>query len=255
MEDEEENLSSATSLRAFDGGRPEIEASGASASELDRLLANCGGVLLRHFLDAALARSLVELAERLLREREEERARGPLSDKREREYLRGNFSYRELNQRFPHEANAIRHPLYVGLATRYLGKEPEPWHITAIRRVMPGDAATVLPFHQDQAVLIRPSLNLWVALTRCGRTAPGLEIAVSNRTDLLETYSPEETQFATNRSQIKPELVEKTFGSDALWRPEFEPGDAMIFKGTTVHRSHVTTAMTESRLDAEMRLV
>lgn len=236
-------------------GRPEIETRDASAPELDRLLTNCGAVLLRRFLDAAVVRSLIALSETLFQDREEKRARGELTEKQEREYQRSSFSFRELNERFPQEANAVRDPHYVGMATRYLQKEPTPWHITAIRRVNPGNAATILPFHQDQAVMVRPSLNLWVALTPCGRTAPGLEMVLTDKTDLLETCSPEETPFATNRQQIDPRVVERIFGSEALWRPEFEPGDAMIFKGTTVHRSHVTPAMTEPRLDAEMRLV
>lgn len=235
--------------------RPEVETSDTSASELDRLLASCGAVLLRHFLDTATVASLIAVSETLYQDREEKRARGELNEKQEREYQRSSFSFRELNERFPQEANSIRHPYYVGMATRYLQKEPTPWHITAIRRVNPGNAATILPFHQDQSVMVRPSLNLWVALTPCGRFAPGLEMVLTDRTDLLETYSPAETEFATNRTQIRPELVERTFGSGALWRPEFEPGDAMIFKGTTVHRSHVAPVMIESRLDAEMRLV
>lgn len=248
-------VTSAMPLGLLGNGRPEIEARDASASELDRLLTDRGAVLLRSFLDAAVVRSLIAVSETLYRDREEKRARGGLTEKQEREYLRSSFSFRELNERFPNEANAIRHPHYVGLATRYLQKEPEPSHITAIRRVNPGNPRTILPFHQDQAVMMRPSLNLWVALTPCGRTAPGLEMVLTDKTELLDTYSPEETPFATNRSQIDPRLVERIFGSDALWRPEFESGDAMIFKGTTVHRSHVTPAMTESRLDAEMRLV
>jgi ectoine hydroxylase-related dioxygenase (phytanoyl-CoA dioxygenase family) len=248
-------VSSVISSGVLGGSRPEIEARDASARELDRLLTGCGAVLLRRFLDAAVVASLIAVSETLYRDREEKRARGELTEKQEREFQRSSFSFRELNERFPQEANAVRHPHYVGMATRYLQKEPTPWHITAVRRVNPGNAATILPFHQDQAVIARPSLNLWVALTPCGRNAPGLEMVLTDKTDLLETYSPEETPFATNRQQIDPRLVERTFGSEALWRPEFTPGDAMIFKGTTVHRSHVTPTMSESRLDAEMRLV
>jgi ectoine hydroxylase-related dioxygenase (phytanoyl-CoA dioxygenase family) len=237
------------------GHHPDLAADDAAASELDRLLANCGAVLLRGFLDLAAVRSLLTVTENLFEDREKKRSRGELSEKEEREYLRNSFTYREFNARFPEEANSIRHPHYVGMAARYLRKEPVPSHITALRRVTPGNGATILPYHQDQSVMGKPSLNLWVALTPCGRAAPGLEIVLTGRTELLETHAPEETQFATNRSQIDPKLVEQTFGSGALWHPEFEPGDAMIFKGTTVHRSYVTAGMAEPRLSAEMRMV
>jgi hypothetical protein len=57
------------------------------------------------------------------------------------------------------------------------------------------------------------------------------------------------------RVRLDESLVLKRFGREALWHPSLLPGDALIFPGTTIHRSYVTAEMTERRLSVELRLV
>lgn len=242
--------------RVAGGGRPVVEADHASAAELDILLTRYGAVLLRRCFAPSLLAALTAAAETLFREREELKARGQLTGKMERQYARNSLDYRDLKPRFPSEMDELLHPQYVGMATRYLNGQPQPSHITSIRRMVPGgNRLSMLPFHQDQAVIGRPTLNLWVALSPCGRDAPRLEVVLTDRTELLPTHCPEDIPFATNRLQIEETLVASTFGIDALWHPEFAAGDAMVFKGTTVHRTYKKPEMSSPRLNAEMRLL
>jgi hypothetical protein len=64
----------------------------------------------------------------------------------------------------------------LGLAHAYLGHEPTIDHNSYVRCMVPGPNVQALPFHQDQSVLDRPLLNVWVPLDPCGVTAPGLEV-------------------------------------------------------------------------------
>jgi hypothetical protein len=58
------------------------------------------------------------------------------------------------------------------LARIYLGKEPSLEPNSYVRQVVPGDDIQSLPFHQDQSVLQKPLLNVWVPLDPCGDDCP-----------------------------------------------------------------------------------
>ena len=137
----------------------------------------------------------------------------------------------------------------------HLGEPPQLDPNSYVRALVPGPHIQALPFHQDQSILQTPLLNVWIPLAECGVDAPGLEVAVTDKRDLLAVAGPPDHDLPVERARIDERLVVETFGPGALWRPSLRPGDALVFAGTTVHRSHVTPAMTKPRLSVEMRLV
>jgi hypothetical protein len=133
-------------------------------------------------------------------------------------------------------------------------RKPERSSTSFVRTIFPEPDAWRLPFHQDETLLGCPLLNVWIPLTQCGTTAPGLEVVVSDKKDLLTTSGVASSSYVAERLQINEALVVSTFGR-AFWHPSFEPGDAMVFYGTTVHRTHYAPNMSEPRTSVELRLV
>lgn len=117
-----------------------------------------------------------------------------------------------------------------------------------LRKVGPD---TIPSWHQDGSFLGdgTRSLNLWLSLTDCGGDAdvPGLEIVPRRIGDLLETG----TCGSIFPNSIGHELVERVAGPDAIVRPTFRAGDALLFDERLVHRSAVTEGMTGSRYAVE----
>ena len=143
----------------------------------------------------------------------------------------------------------------LALARAYLGHEPTVEPNSFVRCMAPGPNVQALPFHQDQAVLRRPLLNIWAPLDPCGVTAPGLEVVRIYCPDLLDSGGDAAALIPVERVRLDKSVVLKRFGREALWHPSLLPGDALIFPGTTIHRSYVTAEMTERRLSVELRLV
>lgn len=109
--------------------------------------------------------------------------------------------------------------------------------------------ATETQWHQDGSFLgqdIR-TLNVWVALSRCGVDAPGLDLLPRRVDHVLETG----TEGAVFDNTIGHSVVERYAGTDAIVRPRFEPGDALLFDHLFVHRTAVSPDMTESRYAIE----
>lgn len=96
---------------------------------------------------------------------------------------------------------------------------------------------------------------MWILLAECGVHAPGLEVVVTDKSNLLAVAGRPDHDLPVERARIDESLVTEPFGPGALWRPSLRPGDVLVFAGTPVHRSHVTPAMAKPRLSVEMRLV
>jgi ectoine hydroxylase-related dioxygenase (phytanoyl-CoA dioxygenase family) len=84
-------------------------------------------------------------------------------------------------------------------------------------------------------------VTCWIALSPCGTEAPGLELV----TQRLETLLPP-VELADAR-------VHERFPPEDFWRPAIEPGDALLFRGDILHRTHVTPAMVKDRTSIEFR--
>jgi hypothetical protein len=119
-----------------------------------------------------------------------------------------------------------------------------------VRRVEPSHKESAVPFHQDLNAFGRLMVNVWTPLVPCGRDAPGIEVVARRTPTLMETVAAS-TQY--DELQISEDLIRERFGENAAIRPEMVPGDVLILLGTTIHRTHLTPAMTERRLSMELR--
>ena len=86
-------------------------------------------------------------------------------------------------------------------------------------------------------------VTCWVALTPCGRDAPGLELEKCGRDNLLTLAALGDAAAHLAHDDATP------------WRPELEAGDALLFDGGVVHRTHVTTEMARDRTSVELRFL
>jgi ectoine hydroxylase-related dioxygenase (phytanoyl-CoA dioxygenase family) len=222
-------------------------------SELARAFFRGGAVHVRGAVRANDAAAIRAAAHSVLRGWEALAARGALPPELATPYQRQYVPLELLATPRP-VAEIILHPAVLALARAYLEKEPEVDANSYVRaiRVSRGDAH--LPFHQDQTILQRRLVNVWIALDACGEDAPGLEIVHGSWSRLLEPSPPPQPRFAVERAQLDDSAVVGAFGAGALWRPVFEPGDAMLFSGATVHRTHCTPAMRADRMSVELRL-
>ena len=127
------------------------------------------------------------------------------------------------------EANGL-----AALARSYFGEAPTLLGLkTTLRRVSheawrPGD------WHQDGSFMgagIR-SLNVWVALTHCGDDAPGLDVVGRRLDHLVQTG----TDGAGASWSVGVAVAERE-SLDAIVRPIFEPGDALLFDHLMLHRT------------------
>jgi len=84
-------------------------------------------------------------------------------------------------------------------------------------------------------------VTCWIALESCGLQAPGLEL-ITRR--LPQVLSP---------PQLTDVSVHGSFTPEEYFRPEFEPGDVLLFAGDILHRTHVTSSMTRHRTSIELR--
>ena len=128
----------------------------------------------------------------------------------------------------------------------YLGEPPA---ISAqkctLRRADPGVQGA---WHQDGKFMgdVR-SLNVWIALSRCGDVAPGLDIVPRRLEHFVETGT-EGTWFD---SQIAPDLAAEAAGEAGVVRPIFEPGDALLFDDLFLHQTGSGPEMTRPRYAIE----
>jgi hypothetical protein len=129
------------------------------------------------------------------------------------------------------------------LLTEYLGERPVLAANKCTLRRVPltrnGD------WHQDGAFLgtdVR-SLNLWLSLSHCGHDAPGLDIVPRH----LDALAPTGTEGANFDWAVSPEVVAGVAAESPVVRPEFAPGDALLFDHMFLHRTAIDPGMTRER--------
>jgi len=81
----------------------------------------------------------------------------------------------------------------------------------------------------------------WIALNPCGEHAPGLEIVSCPLTTLLPP------------ADLADDRVRAQFAPDEFFRPLFQTGDAVVMRGSVLHRTFVTPLMTRDRTSLELR--
>jgi hypothetical protein len=137
------------------------------------------------------------------------------------------------------------------LASGYLGERPAiSVNKCTLRRVFPDKFTDKTPsfWHQDGAFLgdVR-ALNLWLSLSRCGDTAPGLDI-VPRR---LEEIVPTGTEGATFDWSVSRQVVDSVAGATEVVRPVFNPGDALLFDELFLHATGADPGMPNTRYAVE----
>jgi hypothetical protein len=118
---------------------------------------------------------------------------------------------------------------------------------STLRRSRPINRVTA--WHQDGSFLgsdVR-TMNVWLTLSKCGadHPAPGMEV-VPRR---VEAILPADDNLAP--SSISADLVHEVAGDTPVIRPEFDPGDGMIFDERFLHRTYLNADMTDDRYAVE----
>ena len=134
---------------------------------------------------------------------------------------------------------ALEPPLLCKLDQSWIrhGRPPHSWH---------QDGALGFDFmaheHRDlpEGALL-PMQTCWIALTPCGADAPGLEWVNAPTPQLL---CP---------SELIDTAVQQRFAAQGFERPILQPGDAVVFDGSLLHRTHLRPAMTATRTSLELR--
>jgi hypothetical protein len=118
---------------------------------------------------------------------------------------------------------------------------------STLRRSLPVNKLTA--WHQDGSFLgseVR-TMNVWVALSTCGadHPAPGIEVVPKRVDDILPT------EGKLGQSSISFDLVAEIAADAPVTRPEFLPGDGMMFDERFLHRTYLSPDMTDDRYALE----
>lgn len=146
-----------------------------------------------------------------------------------------------------HYIEALRANGLVDIVDGYLGERPAlSVKKTTLREVPPrGEQG----WHQDGAFLgegIR-TLNLWLALTRCGTDAPSMDM-VPRR---LHELAPAGVEGAAFDWSVSDTVATRVAGDRGVQRLHFEAGDIIFFDEMNLHRTAVSPEMTSTRLAIE----
>lgn len=111
-----------------------------------------------------------------------------------------------------------------------------------------------VPWHQDIAFLgiDEPWITCWIPLTPCGADNPALDF-IPKITSVGFAASLEGDGGGYGMGGILNNDLEGHFGPDAIWTPEFTPGDCMMFSSFCVHRTSLRSRETSERLSMEIR--
>lgn len=115
------------------------------------------------------------------------------------------------------------------------------------------DDQSYLFYHQDLTPLCIMGINLWAALDPIDGTRPGLEVLVRRQHRTFPVTPGHIVDSSPYR--IPDELVRGVYPDSDFAAPRMDVGDGMLFLFTTVHRSHLTPEMTQSRRNAELRFI
>lgn len=113
------------------------------------------------------------------------------------------------------------------------GQAPHAWH---------QDGALHARFDSAGESLL-PLLTVWLPLADCGLDAPSLEWIDVPMTELLPPAA------------LTDDAVAARHGAAPRQHAVLGAGDALVFGGALLHRTHVTLAMTRPRLSVELRFV
>lgn len=120
----------------------------------------------------------------------------------------------------------------------YFGERPVLSARKSLMRRVPPDLP-IAEWHQDGAFLKRGqhlrTLNVWMSLTHCGgdTLAPGMEIVPGRLDRIVETG----TGGAIFDWTVGDKVVEEMMAGRPVVKPEFQPGDVLLFDEYNLHRT------------------
>ena len=155
----------------------------------------------------------------------------------------------------------IRRSYVYPILKAYLGGEKALFLFqnSRVRRVYPEThvlskhVKSLFPYHQDGIPVGNSTETIlcWLPLDACGRTAPGLEIALKRLKRLIPLAQEDSSPFRD--FEIAAADVEAALEETPRWQPEYEPGDLQLIPCTTLHRSTSHVAMYRPSVAAELR--
>ncbi len=134
------------------------------------------------------------------------------------------------------------------LVEGYLGERPTvSAHKTTLRKAEPTVPGA---WHQDGKFLGDVNtLNLWVSLSHCGDTAPGMDLVPRRLEEIVEAGAGAADGFES--IVVTQERAEEVAGDAEIVRPIFEPGDAMFFDHLFLHQTASDPSMPNVRYAVE----
>jgi hypothetical protein len=128
----------------------------------------------------------------------------------------------------------------------YLGEDPViSFQKCTLRKAEPTSGGE---WHQDGAFLSNPrALNVWLSLSHCGDTAPGMDLVPSR----LEEIAPTGTDGALFDWSVSQAVAEQLAGDAGIMRPIFEPGDVLFFDDLFLHKTAADPRMPNPRYAIE----
>ena len=128
----------------------------------------------------------------------------------------------------------------------YLGEPPAvSAQKCTLRKVTPDVTGG---WHQDGSFFgpVR-SINVWLALTRCGDVTPSMDVIPKRFESWVETG----TDTAVLSYQVGQQMAEQVAGDAGIVRPVFDPGDALLFDQMFLHQTGSDPAMPNTRYAIE----
>jgi Phytanoyl-CoA dioxygenase (PhyH) len=136
----------------------------------------------------------------------------------------------------------------IDVVARHLGERPFfSLQKSTLRRMRARDR--IVAWHQDGSFLdsgVR-TMNVWVALSRCGGDypSPGLEVVPRRIPEILPV------EGRPSPYAISFDIIDEIVSETPAIRPEFRPGDALMFDERFLHRTYLNRFMTEDRYALE----
>jgi hypothetical protein len=124
-----------------------------------------------------------------------------------------------------------------------------------------------IAFHVDSQFFYddKLSINFWTPLVPCGVSAPGLKVVLLGVAETKEYLEYNEHGYDPGPNDIARMHKFRTHKMDYaslqnadllkdVWAPEFDKGDILAFTNFTMHATHVTQSMSQSRTSIEVRV-
>jgi hypothetical protein len=242
------------------GRLPEIDIADLSAEVVGGAVAYHGGLIVRRILGAPQVARVVEGIHRAERQRDRPQAGAdyeawyrpyPASGGTEARARVGREGGIWLADSPANAATVIDLLVSAGVidaVAGHLGERPFfSLQKSTLRHSLPINNFT--GWHQDGSFLgadVR-TINVWMAMSACGsdRPTPGLEIVPTRIPEILST------EGGLGPISVAPALMDQVAAASPPSRPDFEPGDGLMFDERFLHRTYLHDNMTDDRYAVE----